>query len=445
MDWLFRFLGDRVGNFPMMVAILMLPMAVAAGGALDLVAQERARVHLQDTLDRGVLAAAALDQTQDSKALVSSYLKNIPDIATAKLSVDDKKALAFRKVTASVTLPYETVFLRVIGINEINVVAKSSAQEARQNVEMSLVLDISGSMLDNGGMAQLIPAAKSFLDVILGSASSRKVTSVSIVPFAGGVNIGKKPFDYLAATGLSAYKRRHDKSSCFELLSTDFAAGTPIWSAEDQFPHFSINNMTAKGKQPWWCPTEDNAVTYLTNDLTALKAKVDALKPFDGTGTAYGMKWGELLLNPSMAATIKSMAESGVISIPDDFKGRPSAFKDGQTLKFIVLMSDGQIGAQPRPKSLTMNEYTSANLPSSEQRTLYSTTQSENFYKQVCAYAKKQDIVIFTIAFKVSATVAASIATCATDSSYAYKVDGLNMASAFQSVATTIKKIRITE
>lgn len=442
MNSVFRFLGDRLGNFPMMVALLMLPMSVAAGGALDLVAQERARVHLQDTLDRAVLAAAALDQTQDSKELVKSYLKNISDIGTASVSVTDTKQLAFRKVVATVSLPYETVFLRIVGIDKLIVGAKSSAQEARQNIELSLVLDISGSMLDNGGMAQLIPAAKSFLDVILGSASSRKVTSVSIVPFAGGVNIGQSPFNYLAG-GL--YARRHNKSSCFELLTTDFDSGTPLWTKADQFPHYSINNIGVSGKQPWWCPTDDAAVTYMTNDLTTLKAKITALKPYDGTGTAYGMKWAELLLNPSMAPTIKSMAESGAISIPEEFKGRPSAFKDGQTLKFIVLMTDGQIGPQPRPKSLTTNEVTDKNIPSADRRTLYSDTQSSDYYKKVCAYAKKEGIVIFTIAFKVSTTVAANIATCATDPSYAYKVDGLDMAAAFQSIATTIKKIRITE
>lgn len=429
----------------MMVALMLVPMAVGAGGALDLVAQERARVRLQDTLDRGVLAAAALDQTQDSKELIASYLKNIPEINTATVSVKETKGLVFRKVDATVTLPYQTVFLRMAGISKINVSAKSSAQEARQNVELSLVLDISGSMLDNGGMAQLIPAAKSFLDVILGSAASRKVTSVSLIPFAGGVNIGKKPFDYLATHGINTYNRRHDKSSCFELLASDFNAGTPNWNAEDQFPHFTYYNYNVAGKQPWWCPTDDVAVTYMTNDLTVLKAKIDALKPYDGTGTAYGMKWGELLLNPNMAATFKSMANDGAISIPEEFKGRPAAF-DNQTLKFIVLMTDGQIGFQPRPKLLTTNEVTNKNISASaDHRDLFTQAQSEAYYKQVCAYAKLEKIVIFTIAFKVSTSVAASIATCATDPSYAYKVDGLNMAQAFQAVATTIKKIRITE
>jgi Flp pilus assembly protein TadG len=440
----FRFLDDRRGSFPMMMSILLLPMVAIAGGALDLVAHERARVVLQDTLDRGVLAAAALEQTQDPRALVVSYLKNIPGIDAADIKVKDNKSAILRKVQATAKMPYKTIFMQIVGIDEMTVSATSTAQEARQNVEMSLVLDISGSMLDNGGMAQLIPAAKSFLDIILNTDSARKATSVNLVPFAGGVNLGAGPFDYLAG---GAYARRHSKSSCFELINTDFTSSSvPVWSARDQFPHFTYYNYNVAGKQPWWCPTDSAGVSYMTNDLTALKAKVSALQPFDGTGTAYGMKWATLLLDPAMKNTLKGMATAGVVTIPDDFKNRPAAFSDKSTLKFIVLMSDGQIGFQPRPKSPATNEVTTKNISAaSDNRVLFTETESSNYYKQVCTNAKANGITIFTIAFKVSATVAANIATCATDASYAYKVDGLDMASAFQSIATTIKKIRITE
>jgi Flp pilus assembly protein TadG len=439
-----EFISDRRGNLPLMMAIMLLPMAICAGGALDLVAHERTRVQLQDSLDRGVLAATALDQAQDAQLLVESYLKSVPDITKATVKVDDNKTPALRKVTATVTMPYQTVFLRLVGIDRMTVRAAAKAQEARQNIELSLVLDISGSMLDNGGMAQLIPAAKSFLDVILPNDAAKKVTSVSIIPFAGGVNIGSGVFDYLAGSG---YVRRHTKSSCFEMLSSDFAAaGTPSWPSRDQFPHFTYYNYNVAGKQPWWCPTDDVAVTYLSNDLTALKAKIDALKPYDGTGTSYGMKWAELLLNPSSQGLIKAISDNGLASIPGDFIGRPAAFDDTGTLKFIVLMTDGQIGFQPRPKSTTTNEVTTKNISASaDNRTLFTQTQASDFYGQVCTYTKREKIVIFTIAFKVSASVAANIATCASDPSYAYKVDGLDMASAFQSIATTIKKIRLTE
>ncbi|WP_416409664.1 hypothetical protein [Agrobacterium rosae] len=119
-----------------------------------------------------------------------------------------------------------------------------------------------GSTLDNGGMSQLIPAAKSFIDVIFSSASATKTTSVSLIPFAGGVNIGQAAFDYMAG---SEYKRRHNRTSCFELTGANFAAVKPSWPSRDQNPHFTYYNYNVSGKQQWWCPSEGVAVTYMVS------------------------------------------------------------------------------------------------------------------------------------------------------------------------------------
>jgi len=424
-----------------MTAILFVPMALMAGGAIDLVAQERQRVALQNALDRGVLAAASLNQTQDPKTLIKSFLAEVPDAASATLDVNEEKKTNYRKVSATATFNYGTVFMRLANINALPVSAVAAAQESRQNLELSLVLDISGSMLDNGGMTQLRPAAKSFLAAVLKD-DTKDFTSVNLIPFAGGVNIGDKVFDYLAG---SSYTRRHTKSSCFEMLSTDFDAGTPTWSARDQFPHFTFYNYNVSGKQPWWCATSSASVAYMSNDLKDLQARVDALQPFDGTGTAYGMKWAELLLNPSMKPTFKAIADKGLANtIPSVFSDRPASLTDGTTLKFIVLMTDGLIGFQPRPKDPATNEVTNKNI-SDNYRTVYDVGQTVGFYDKVCAYTKKEGITIFTIAFKVDVDTAAKLAKCATDPSYAYKVDGLDMAQAFQSIATTLQKIRITQ
>ena len=436
-----RFLSARQGNVPIMTAALFVPMALMAGGAIDLVEQERLRVALQNALDRGVLAAASLNQTQDPAPLVKSFLAEAPYASTAKVTVTEEKKTNYRKVSATAEFDYDTVFMRLANINALPVKATATAQESRQNIELSMVLDISGSMLDNGGMTQLKPAAKNFLATVLRD-DSKDFTSVNFIPFAGGVNIGDKVFDYL---GGASYQRRHTKSSCFEMLSGDFASGTPSWPSRDQFPHFTYYNYNVAGKQPWWCPTSSASVAYMSNDLKDLQARVDSLLPFDGTGTAYGMKWAELLLNPSMKPTFKAIADKGLAnSIPRAFSDRPASFTDGATLKFIVLMTDGQIGFQPRPVDPATNEVTNKNIQK-EARTLFDASVASAFYDKVCSYAKAEGIAIFTIAFKVDDPTAKNIAKCATDASYAYKVDGLNMGQAFQSIATTLQKIRITQ
>jgi hypothetical protein len=329
-----------------------------------------------------------------------------------------------------------------------------------------MVLDISGSMYDNGGINQLKPAAKSFLDIVLKD-DLRPVTSVNIIPFAGTVNLGYEAFNAISGFVLdpsmppgqakkgdvcthapnSPYtKRHHCYSSCFEMSASDFQQGIPDFRKLEQVPHFSVYNISATGKKPWWCPVDAAGVTYMSNDLDLLKKKIDALDPYDGTGTAYGMKWAELLLNPGMRTKIAAVAAAGAAAIPAGMANRPAEFDDDSTQKFIVLMTDGQIGFQPRPKApsdLYVN--TKQNITGNISQTVYSEGDSAGFYKKVCDYSKKQGIVIFTIAFKVNAAVAKTIAECATDASFAYKVDGLDMASAFQSIATSMQKIRLVQ
>lgn len=443
------FLKGRTANLPVIVAFALIPMTLGGGAAIDFVHFEQVRTSLQDTLDRGVLAAASLTQTKDPEALIRSYLKSVTNLDTISLSVTEKKAVNSRKITATVEQVYEPAFLKLAGYSTMTITAASSAEESRSNIEMSLVLDISGSMYDNGGIFQLRPAAKSFLDIVL-KPELKNVTSVNIIPFAGMVNLGAGVFEYMGGwctdTNVSPLcrARRHVSSSCFEFADSDFSSGMPTWTLRDQVPHFTYYNYNATGKKPWWCPTDDASVSYMTNDIDYLKTRIDALQPFDGTGTAYGMKWAELLLNPSMRSTLTAIANKKLAPIPSQFIGRPVAFSDADTLKFIVLMTDGQIGFQPRPKDPTTNSVTTKNISgSADNRVVYTEAQSVAYYNKVCAYTKAEGITVFTIAFKVSASVAAGIATCASDPSYAYKVDGLDMASAFQSIATTMQKIRL--
>jgi Flp pilus assembly protein TadG len=440
-----RFLRARAGSLPLMTALLLVPMTIMSGGAVDLITHEKLRTELQDALDRGVLAAAALSQTQTAQQTVTNYLHKAMPNRNVLVQVTEDRTINSRKVTATATLAYTPAFLKLAGLTTLTVPASAVAQEKRQKVEMSLVLDISGSMYDNGGMIQLKPAAKSFIDTIL-KAEVRPVTSVSIVPFAGQVNLGQGVFDYLAsgqrADGKTDYVRRHPYSSCFEMLGTDFGGAIPAFPARDQVAHFTYYNFNAKGKQPWWCPTDDASVSYLSNDPVYLKARIDALQPFDGTGTAYGMKWAELLLDPAMRSAVTGIASRKLAPIPAEFVGRPAAFDDTETMKFIVLMTDGQIGFQPRPTTKYV-ETTKNISAAADHREIFSGQVSAQ-YKQICDYSKSKGITVFTIAFKISDNaVANSLAACASNASYAYRVDGLDIANAFQSIATAIQKIKL--
>lgn len=433
-----HFVRDARGNIPLMTALLMIPMTLMAGGAVDFVRYERLRVSLQDTLDRGVLAAASLTQTEDPKKLIRSYLSQVPTDAEIDLKVEENKVTNFRKIVATASVTQSTTFLKLGSINALNVSAKSTAQDERKNIEISLVLDISGSMVDNTGMTQLRPAAVSFIDALI-RPDTKDYTSMSIIPFAGGVNIGPKVFDYIAGP---LYRRRHTHSSCFETNALEFSTGLQAFPLSDQFPHFTYYNYGRTDRNPWWCPTDDQQVTYITNDAVFLKARANALKPYDGTGTAYAIKWGTLFLDPVMQPTMSALRKNGSLPIPAAFDARPASYSDTGTRKILVLFTDGAVGFQRRPYKATDNEVTTGNI-SGSYREIYTASAAVSAYKAACDYAKSKKITIFTIAFKVSAADAPSLSYCASDPSYAYNIDGLNIATTFQSIATAIQKIRL--
>jgi hypothetical protein len=65
----------------------------------------------------------------------------------------------------------------------------------------------------------------------------------------------------------------------------------------------------------------------------------------------------------------------------------------------------------------------------------------------MCTAAKTNDVLVFTIGFQISNNSDASrdMRDCASDPAYYYDVAGLNIAAAFESIATTIHRIKLTQ
>jgi Flp pilus assembly protein TadG len=430
-----RFLASSEGNVAIISAFAFLPMLVVAGGATDIARHEAYRVQLQDGVDRAVLAAASLTQTRPIEATVREYLKGLPFIDEVTLDFAHTTTTNQRQVTVSARYEMETAFLPLVGISSIGVKASATALERRQNIEISLILDISGSMREGGTpnrLARMKPAAKGFIDAIL-TTQSASYTSVSLIPYAGSVNPGAAVFNYLAVP------RQHNYSSCVEFLSTDYTAGMIGFSTRTQIAHFTNSHQgVSYPNLEWsWCPYEATSISYLSNDATYLKGRIDALKMHDGTGTAIAMKWGLLLLDPDARSMV---AASG--TVPAAFASRPGAFNSADTIKFIVLMTDGNISPQYRPK---VYPYPRPKDP--DNTTPQSDTNARDRMYEVCTRAKNNGVTVFTIGFDLSSTGKTQMRTCASSASHFYDVNsaGLDINTAFQSIATAIQRIKLTQ
>lgn len=417
----FDFTRDTRGNVTIITTVTLVTMLVTVGGAIDLLNYEVTRKKAQSALDRGVLAASstaqgmidgasASERETQAREIVEAYFEaaNIKFPANAKVTLleddpntaeDETGTGIYRRVSASGGLPVPTRFLSLIDIDQFDVPVASTAAERDQDIEISLVMDISPSMVlqkvtVNGEkktrFEALQDAAENFFSTVLANQAARERTSINLIPFAGSVSVGRNMFDHLIGSGT----REHHFSSCFAFDDNDYTETKTVYddatgenktvktnevvnfSSSMQFDHFGgheINtNWRSLGVQPYFCPTHYNdmdtdrsfdskptgkdwdntrvdnrsSITYLENDPEVLTDIVKAYQPFFATATHVGIKWGLTLLDPGFRDTLQrantSFSGNTANAFDSEFTDRPVDFQSQGSEKILIVMADGE-------------------------------------------------------------------------------------------------------
>jgi hypothetical protein len=333
-------------------SLFMFVLILAMGGmAVDLMRYETTRAKLVGTNDRAVLAAADLDQTLTPAEVVRDYYLKAGMLSYLDGDPVVDEGINYRVVTASGRAEIPTFFFGLPNFllpdrgparQTLVVSSTSTAEERVSDVEVSLVLDVSGSMNSNNRITNLRPAARDFVTTVLENNTNapQGLITISMVPYSAVVNPGTAIEPYL-----TDITRSHNYSTC-PLFETSMFSSTaldlggeyehvshfdPDWYSDDSTP---IGNP--------WCHTEDhNSIVAVTSDEEALHDAIDALVPYGNTAIDMGMKWGIGLLDPStrtMITGLSQTADSGVAAIA---QGRPYEHTQSDVLKVVVLMTDG--------------------------------------------------------------------------------------------------------
>lgn len=326
--------------FGVMISVMVL---FFAGLAVDLMRTESARAKLQGALDRGMLAAADVDQKADRRQVVKEYMTAM---GLAKWLVGEP-TYEDGTVSAAAKMDVSTIFANFTDKFAVGVAGSATNKVAES--EIALVLDISGSMgrpaVDEDGnstgrtrIQELQRAANSFMDTVLAKNDGK--TSVSIVPFSEQVAVSKALFDGLKTNKL------HDFGYCISFAEDDFRTvgidpnRTYPQSQQAQFHYVN------RSSQIWaymHCPVHsvggqgDPRVRVHSDDKAGLQAYVNGLNARAQTSIHYGMKWAAMLLDPSFRPVSQAMSSAG--EVPARFAARPLAYNSG--LKAIVLLTDG--------------------------------------------------------------------------------------------------------
>jgi Flp pilus assembly protein TadG len=192
---------DRSGNVAMMLALAIVPLSLAAMGAVDLTRGITAKVELQDALDAAALAAGRTNST-DSAVLQSVgqriLTQNLAGESDFTVTSSSFTLGTNNTIVASVQASFSPSVGGLVGSATMTLSASTEVIRANDLLEIALVLDNTGSMANSlsGGSSKisyLRGAAANFVDTMSAAAAQSTTPNsvkISLVPFANTVKVG---------------------------------------------------------------------------------------------------------------------------------------------------------------------------------------------------------------------------------------------------------------
>ena len=341
---------DEDGSIIVFSLILFLLMVMMGGMAVDIMRYEDTRVTLQQTLDRSTLAAAAMTQTLDPQDVVADYMDKA-DLGDQLDTVTVTESATYRSVLAKGKVDLNPFFMHIMGIHELPARAVSQAEQGTDNLEITLVLDVSGSMTGQK-IADLRGSAAEFATTMLQNDPFGRV-SIAIVPYNAQVNLGADLREKFQATHVHGVAN----IDCLEL--PDAAYDTPAIPRDLDLPMMAYadlytgTNYVDAAVSPTddsfadpyygysYCrPNQENIVRLPSRDLPTIVNRINALTAGGNTSITLGMKWGLTMLDPSMNGAYQEFIDDGLMDA--GLSDRPYAYDDPKVQKVIILMTDGE-------------------------------------------------------------------------------------------------------
>ncbi|MBU1538662.1 MAG: pilus assembly protein [Alphaproteobacteria bacterium] len=196
-----RLLSDARGNVAMLFGLSLPVLILMTVGGVDIHRASTVRVNLQDALDAAALAAARSPYTEADDirevglTALRANLQAYPDIIlreadTSFILNSDNVVIANSKVdvktlVANIFLPPYGKFMD----DYLPVGAHSEVDRSSKNIEVGLVLDITGSM-SGQRIVDLKAAANQLVDIVVQDVQTPFYTRMAIVPYSVGVNVG---------------------------------------------------------------------------------------------------------------------------------------------------------------------------------------------------------------------------------------------------------------
>jgi hypothetical protein len=427
-----RFTACDEGNIGLLFGLTLLPMAMAAGTAVDYSRVSQARSQLQAAADSAVLAVARRAPTLTDAQLTSEAQSHFRAVLTQRADLAALPIVVTRgdrrvQIAAAGAMP--TTFMKLFGFSSLDVSTRVEAGFGDRKAEIVLALDNTGSM-DNtgpGGGVRKIDALKTATTNLLAAARAAAPAG------SGMIKVGIVPFETEVRVDAAVYRNQSwlafsgNPSSSFDDIRGRLMAQA-AWTGciMDRGAGYDTNDRHAQAAlgeslHPAVICANPNmtSVRPLTDNWGALQTTVDSMQPGGCTNVTIGARFGMAALSPT------------------DVLGAGAApFGDPNTDKYLIVLTDGDN---------TRNRYVNGCGSTGD------TTLIDAKTRAMCADIKakqsrgagKPDVKVFTV--RVIAGNAALLTDCATNASmYREVTEASQIDAVFRDIIRQITSLRLT-
>lgn len=393
------FAKDQNGTIAMMFGLMFMAFAMVAGMAIDYGRVHHMNTRLTAATDAAALAAGSalldgrLSDTEIEDMARTFFDRNLNDgpglfgtVSTPTITVDRGSRSVLIDSVANVPM----TITKIAGFSHVDVPVRSATQFDQRDIELGMALDVTGSM--RGSKIQALKvAAKDLLDILMPDSGNANRVRVGLAPYAASINAGTFANTVTGHTG-GGHTCVHERTG-----ADRFTDAAPA------------NSLTYLGRRNSMnCPSA--TIVPLSDNKAALKAEINSYNASGATAGHLGAAWAGYMVSPEWN-TIWPTAS------------RPVGYGDSNTIKAVILMTDGVFNTQ----------YESGNGNSAAQA------------RAVCDEMKNKGVAVYSVAFQAPGSAQALLADCSSGSSHYFSADNDDeLRQAFQKIAKQLNNLRLT-
>ena len=412
------FLANERGTVALIFGLSAFVIFGGVGLAIDGGRAYQASTRTAVALDASALAAAkAMSEQGLTGTQLQQFAENFFNVNVRGTGADPTRYRNFAvtsdpttgEVTTTVETQVPTTFAGIFAIPSIDFTSSATAIYNIKDIELSMMLDVTGSMCNPcSKIRDLKAASKDLVDILIDPNNRARTVKIGLAPYSAAVNAG-------GYAGRVTDPRAPSRDGCVIERGAghaydDVAPAPGAWLSTASGRRGPRDIDPTQGFGSYRCPNA--RILPLSQDARLIKNRIDSFRTGGWTSGHLGLAWAWYLVSPNWANIWPGSAQ-------------PVAYGDRDTVKAVLLMTDGIFN------------------------TAYQNGNSDAQARALCTQMKQDGVTVFAVAFQAPNSASQLLRDCSTPpgnglgQTFFNAANGGDLRHAFRTVAAQLNTLRL--